>query len=599
MADLFDFSGWATRNDLRCSDGRVIKRDAFKGNDGETVPLIWQHDHSTPEAVIGHALLENRKEGVYAYCALNQNEGAMAAREAIKHGDLESLSIYANGLKQNGNDVIHGSIKEVSLVLAGANPGAYIDNVIMHGDDFVGYGDEGWIYNGETIDTETQYELVHADDDDDDDDEPEQKKAGGRKTVKEIYDSLTDEQKELFALMVGMAKESGNKTNDKTKDEAKHSDNEGSNDMKTNVFEQYGNAPKSNALQHAEAIRNDSAAIFADAKQCGSFREAFLAHTATYGIDSITELFPDHKNINVPPEFIARDSSWATSFLAACKKSPFSKIKAMFADLTADEARAKGYATGNRKVEEVFTLLKRTTNPTTVYKKQKLDRDNIVDITDFDVVNWLWKEMRIMVNEELARAMLIGDGRGPSSDDKIDPLCIRPVWQDNSLYTINKVIEVDEQSTDPEADKANKFIEAAIRARKNYKGAGNPTLYTTEDMLTSLLLLKDGIGRRLYNTVTELATALRVKEIVTVEVMENQVRTVGEGASAVDYTLQGIIINPIDYVVGTTRGGEINTFQDFDIDYNQYKYLMETRCAGSLVKPYTAISIESTPLVEG
>lgn len=585
-----DFSGWATRNNLRCSDGRVIRKNAFKDNDGQKVPLIWQHEHGTPEATIGHAYLENREDGVYAYCSLNNSEGGLAAREAVAHGDIDSLSIYANQLKQAGDDVIHGNIREVSLVLHGANPGAYIDNVMMHSDGTEVYGEEGWVYNGELIDTETKYELTHADDDDEDDEE----ETG--KTVKEIYDSLNEEQKKLVAYLVGLAKQE-EPSKSATKDEAKHSDTEGSNDMRTNVFDNPTGSSQSAVLQHAEEIRQDAANIFADAKQCGSFKEAFLAHTATYGIDSITELFPDHKNVNVPPEFIKRDSDWASRFLAKCKKSPFSKLKAMFADLTADAARAKGYVTGNRKVEEVFTLLKRTTNPTTIYKKQKLDRDNIVDITDFDVVNWLWGEMRIMVNEELARACLLGDGRDPSSDDKIDPLCIRPVWQDNSLYTINTVIEVDEQADDPDADAADKFITAAIKSRKNYKGSGNPILYTTEDMLTKLLLLKDGIGRRLYNTVTELATALRVSEIETVEVMENQTRVVGEGASAVTYTLQGVIINPIDYTIGTTRGGEINTFQDFDIDYNQYKYLMETRCSGSLLKPYTAITIESTPEV--
>lgn len=593
MAELFDFSGWATRNNLRCSDGRVIKRDAFKEQDGETVPLIWQHDHSNPASVIGHALLENRDEGVYAYCALNNEAQARAAKEAVQHGDIDSLSIYANKLRQNGSDVVHGEIREVSLVLHGANPGAFIDNVIQHGDYEV-YSEEGMIYNGELIDTETQYELVHADDDDSSDDA----KTSSGKTLEEIYDSLNEEQKELFALFVGLAKKGGAATD--AKDEAKHSDNEGSNEsMKINVFDQSTDSAKDNVLQHAEAIRNDAANIFADAKTCGSFKEAFLAHTATYGIDSISELFPDHKNVNVPPEFIKRDTDWVDVFMTAVKKSPFSKLKAMFADLTADEARAKGYITGNQKVEEVFTLLKRTTNPTTIYKKQKLDRDNIVDITEFDVVNWLWKEMRIMVNEELARACLIGDGRSGSSDDKIDPLCIRPVWQDNSLYTINTVVEYDAEADDVGADKASKFIDAAIRARKTYKGSGNPTLFTTEDVLTEMLLLKDGVGHRLYKTEAELATALRVSKIVTVEVMENQTRTVGEGAGAVDYDLAGIIINPIDYTIGTTRGGEINTFQDFDIDYNQYKYLMETRCSGSLLKPKSAISIEFTPEVAG
>lgn len=588
-----DFSGWATRNNLRCSDGRVIRKNAFKDNDGSVVPLIWQHNHDKPDCTIGHAYLENREEGVYAYCSLNESEGGLAAREAVKHGDIDSLSIYANGLQQNGDDVVHGNIREVSLVLHGANPGAFIDNVMIHGDREV-FGEEGWIYNGELIREETDLVIEHADDDDKKDDE---KKSEG-KTVKQIYDSLTDEQKQLVAYLVGMAKNEGSGKDD-TKDEAKHSDNEGSTEMRRNVFDQSAGSAQSDVLKHAEEIRNDAKNIFADAKQCGSFKEAFLAHTATYGIDSITELFPDHKNVNVPPEFIKRETDWATQFLSKVKKSPFSKLKAMFADLTADEARAKGYTTGNRKIEEVFTLLKRTTNPTTIYKKQKLDRDNIVDITDFDVVNWLWGEMRIMVNEEIARACLIGDGRDPSSDDKVDPLCIRPIWQDNSLYTINTVVEYDAQADDPDADKADKFVTAAIKARKNYKGSGNPILYTTEDMLTSLLLLKDGIGRRLYETVTQLATALRVSEIVTVEVMENQVRTVGEGVSAVDYTLEGIIINPVDYTIGTTRGGEINTFQDFDIDYNQYKYLMETRCSGSLLKPYSAISIESTPEVAG
>lgn len=578
MAEKFDFSGWATRHNLRCSDGRTIRNGAFEHQDGDVVPLIWAHNHDNPASVIGHALLESHDEGMYAYCALNNSDGGKAAKEAVKHGDVDSLSIYANNLQQNGGDVMHGDIRELSLVLHGANPGAFIDNVVQHGDQMF-YHEEGWIYNGERIDSDTEYYLRHEDDEEEDD-----ATSGSERTIKDVFDDMTEEQKAVVYFMAGEAEK---KAKEETKSEAKHSGIKGDDTMKYNVFDQSSGANDAE-LQHGMTMfRKDKDAIFAEAKKTGSLRDVILAHAEDYGVKDIEWLFPDAKNMTVPPEWIKRDDSWVASFVGGMKKVPFSRIKTMFADITEDEARAKGYIKGKQKKDEVFTLLKRTTEPTTIYKKQRLDRDDLIDITEFDVVAWLKTEMNIMVDEELARAALIGDGRMSSSDDKIPEDHIRPIWKDEDLYTIKAAIDVAPDATDD--DKAKAFIRQAIKARIGYKGSGNPTLYTTEEMLTNMLLLEDGVGRKLYNTESELATALRVRQIVTVEVMERQTR---EGDAGATMTLAGIIVNPADYVLGATRGGEKNFFDDFDLNFNQMIYLMETRRAGALVKPHSAIAIE-------
>ena len=566
----YDFCGWATRNNLRCSDGRRIMKDAFKDNDGQTVPLVWNHQHNDPSNVLGHALLENRDEGVYARCSFNDTESGAIAKALVQHGDIVSLSIYANQLKENpGRDVLHGMIREVSLVHAGANPGAFIDAVMVHGEEAEG---EAIIYSGEDI------SLSHSDEKKDEEVKPveepktiekgEEKMAETNKdkTVGEVFDTLTEEQKTAVYAIIGQIVE--DTKNGETDDE-----DEGDEDMKHNVFEndQYDNTQ---VLSHSEMMD-----VISDAKRFGSMKEAALAH----GIDNIGYLFPDEQNVTNTPQFIQRDTSWVSKVMGAVHHTPFSRIKSMFADITEDDARAKGYIKGKMKKEEVFSLLKRTTTPTTVYKKQKIDRDDVVDITDFDVVAWLKSEMRMMLDEELARAILVGDGRLASSDDKINESNIRPIVSDADLYTIKATVSVAAAAT--ASDKAKEFIRTAIKARKDYKGSGNPTLYTTEDVLTDMLLLEDNIGRTLYENVGSLATKLRVKEIVTVPVMENLT-----GANGGE--LMGIIVNPTDYNVGADKGGAVNLFDDFDIDYNAQKYLIETRCSGALIKPYSAIALE-------
>lgn len=564
--DKFDFSGWATKNDLKCSDGRTILKDAFKNNDGQTVPLVWNHQHNDPNNVLGHALLENRDEGVYAYCAFNDTIAGQNVKMMVEHGDITALSIYANGLKQQGNNVLHGAIKEVSLVLAGANPGAFIDSIISHGEES---DDEAIIFTGEDI------YLSHADEDTKDDKEEkkvdEPKKNENDKTIKDVIDSMTEEQQKVMYAMIAEALQHSDENNE---------NNEEENEMKHNVFEQDDNKQE-NVLSHS-----DIQAIFDDAKR-GSLKESFLAHTADYGIDAIDTLFPEPKTMNNPPEFIKRDMDWVAGVITGVHHTPFSRIKSMFANITEDEARAKGYIKGNLKKEEVFTLLKRTTTPTTIYKKQKLDRDDILDITDFDVVAWIKSEMRMMLDEEIARAILVGDGRLTSDDDHIPETNIRPIWKDEDLYTIKAKITVGANATDD--DKAKAMIKAAVKARKNYKGSGNPVLYTTEDFLTDALLLEDTQGYRLYKSVQELATAMRVSKIVTVPVMENLTRNDSDNN---ERTLMGLIVNLNDYNVGADKGGAVNMFDDFDIDYNQQKYLMETRCSGALIKPYSAIALE-------
>ena len=556
-----DFSGWATKNDLRCSDGRTIRRNAFAGDDGHTVPLVWQHSHNNPENVLGHALLQNKDEGVYAYCMLNNTDSARHAKELIRHGDICALSIYANGLKQDHGDVLHGSIKEVSLVLAGANPGALIDYIdIQHGEDAA---TEARIY------TNMDISLEHADEPE----EGEKKMADSNKekTVKNIFNTLNEEQKNAVYYLVGQAMDS--------KGEDGADDNKEDEEVKHNVFE--NDTPK-NTLTHAEFVE-----ILGDGKRCGSLKEAALAH----GIEDVGMLFPEPHNLNTPPEFIKRKDDWVAKVMNAVHHTPFSRVKSMFADLTEDEARAKGYIKGKFKKEEVFSLLKRTTDPTTIYKKQKMDRDDVLDITDFDVIAWLKTEMRMMLEEECARAILTGDGRLSSSDDKIAEDHVRPVWKDSDLFTIKVPVTVAQSASD--SDRAKATIRAIIKSRKNYRGSGDPTFYTTEDVVTDMLLIEDTTGRVIYDTMDKLRTVLRVKEIVTVPPMEGLSREVNNGGKVEMHNLLGLIVNLNDYNVGADNGGSMRMFDGFDIDFNAMKYLIETRFSGALIKPYSAMAIES------
>ena len=573
----YDFSGWATRNNIKCSDGRTILRDAFKHNDGQTVPLVWNHQHNESANVLGHAVLENREEGVYAYCTFNDTEAGKNAKLLVEHGDVTALSIYANQLKQNGSNVMHGTIREVSLVLAGANPGAFIDSIIRHGEFCE---DEAVIYTGENL------SLEHADQKPSDkedkageDDKGDGKVEGNKeKTIKDVVDSMSEEQKNVLYALVGQALE-GKEMAQSAIEENNNIEDGGEQEMKHNVFEGR-ETDKKDVLSH-DAMET----IFKDAKRYGSLKESFLAHAENYGIKDIEWLFPDAKNVNMPPDFIKRDDSYVQKVMRGVHHVPFSRIKSMHADITADQARAKGYIKGKLKKEEVFTLLKRTTTPTTIYKKQKLDRDDVVDITDFDVVAWLKMEMRMMLDEEIARAILVGDGRLSSDDDKINEMCIRPIATDADLYCVKAKVSVASAATEDEIAKA--FIRTVIKSRKEYKGSGSPTLFTTEDVLTNCLLLEDKNGRIIYDTVEKLATALRVKEIVTVEVMEGAKTKVEEQ----EKPLMALMVNLVDYYVGADKGGAVNMFDDFDIDYNQQKYLMETRCSGALVKPYSAIAV--------
>ena len=573
----YDFSGWATKNNIKCSDGRTILRDAFKHNDGQTVPLVWNHQHNESANVLGHAVLENREEGVYAYCTFNDTEAGKNAKLLVEHGDVTALSIYANQLKQNGSNVMHGTIREVSLVLAGANPGAFIDSIIRHGEFCE---DEAVIYTGENL------SLEHADQKPSDkedkageDDKGDGKVEGNKqKTIKDVVDSMSEEQKNVLYALVGQALE-GKEMAQSAIEENNNIEDGGEQEMKHNVFE--GKETDNKDVLSHDAMET----IFKDAKRYGSLKESFLAHAEKYGIKDIEWLFPDAKNVNMPPDFIKRDDSYVQKVMRGVHHVPFSRIKSMHADITADQARAKGYIKGKLKKEEVFTLLKRTTSPTTIYKKQKLDRDDVVDITDFDVVAWLKMEMRMMLDEEIARAILVGDGRLSSDDDKINEMCIRPIATDADLYCVKAPVTVASAATEEEIAKA--FIRTVIKSRKEYKGSGSPTLFTTEDILTNCLLLEDKNGRIIYDTVEKLATALRVKEIVTVEVMEGAKTKI----ESQEKPLMALMVNLVDYYVGADKGGAVNMFDDFDIDYNQQKYLMETRCSGALVKPYSAIAV--------
>lgn len=560
----YDFSGWATKNNLKCSDGRTILKDAFKHDDGVTVPLVWNHQHNDPINILGHALLENRDEGVYAYCKFNETDSGKNAKLLVEHGDVSALSIYANQLKQQGGNVIHGAIREVSLVLAGANPGAFIDSVIAHGEESE---EEAVIFTGEDI------VLSHASEDkpENKDSKPkedgkkEEMKEEKQKTVKEVFDTLTEEQKTVVYAIIGQIME-------ENQNESKDIEG-GKEEMKHNVFDN-DKENKEEVLSHS-----DTEAIFSDARRYGSLKDSVLAH----GITNLEYLFPEDTNLNKVPEFISRDTGWVKNVMSSVHHTPFSRIKSQFADITAEDARAKGYTKGNLKKEEVFSLLKRSTTPTTVYKKQKLDRDDVIDITDFDVVSWIKGEMRMMLDEELARAFLIGDGRLSSSDDKINEQNIRPIYNDADLYTVKAEIDVGASATSE--DKAKAFIKSVIKNRKEYKGTGSPTLYTTEDVVADCLLLEDSNGRFIYDTMDKLKNVLRVKDIVTVPVMEG-----AKGAKGGD--LMAILVNLADYNVGADKGGAVNMFDDFDIDYNAQKYLIETRCSGALIKPYSAIAFE-------
>ena len=579
----YDFAGWATRANLRCSDGRVIKSNAFADCDGRTVPLVWNHDHSSPASVLGHALLQNMNDGVYAFCKFNNTQDGQIAKECVRNGDVNALSIYANHLKQNGNEVLHGAIREVSLVLAGANPGAFITD-IAHSDDANTDDFSAQIFTGEYIEHSDGIEL---DDGKDDPNEGQENKTmnnnyqlnhadegmeapegngGSDETVKDVFNTLSEKQKKAVYIIVAQAVQdakggSGDEGNSNEEDE----------EMKHNVFADGDETYEGAVLTHSdmEELAQNS---LADAKKFGSLRDAVMAHAdQDYGIKDIDILFPDARTITSTPEFIKREDGWVSKVMNGTHHTPFSRIKSVFADITADDARAKGYMKGKLKKEEVFTLLKRTTDPQTIYKKQKIDRDDAIDITDFDVLAWLKGEMRIMLDEEIARAIVYGDGRLADSEDKIDPSHIRPITADADLYTIKKTLE----GTTAE-DIAKVLVDEAVMAMDEYKGSGNPTGLIRQDIYTRCLLLKDGQGYRLFKTPAELATAMMCKELVPVP----------NDIAGTNYLT---MVNLDDYSVGADKGGAVSMFDDFDIDYNQQKYLIETRCSGAMTKPYGAI----------
>lgn len=551
----YDFAGWATKYNTACSDGRTISNGAFKHCDEVSVPLVWNHTYSSPENVIGKVTLKHREEGVYAYGEFNDSETANTAKNLVTHGDITALSIYANKLKQQGGHVLHGDIKEVSLVLAGANPGASIVEVLVHGDVVEA---EATIYNDEE-----GLELSHADGQNED----QKEDPNTDETVADVYNTLSDKQKLAVAAIIDQLTDESDEDNNK--------DDEEEDDMKHNVFDQ---TKKEGAeLNHSEFM----AASIRDAKKYGTLKESCLAHAAEYGIEDIETLFPEAVGVTKEPTLIDRDQSWVNGFFNAVKKSPFSKLKALYADITADEARALGYTKGSLKKDEVFSLLKRTTSPTTIYKKQKLDRDDVIDITDFDVVAWIKKEMRGKLQEELVRAILVGDGRSALSEDKIKEANIRPIFNDSDLFTIKYAIG--------SGERAKELIKGAIKARTEYEGTGVPNMYTTEENLADMLLLEDVNGRFIYNDEAALAKTLRVKEIITVPVMKNLVREANDGKT---HEVLAVIVNPADYTVGADKGGQVTMFEDFDIDFNQQKYLLETRCSGSLLQPKTAITLE-------
>lgn len=589
----FDFSGWASKNDLKCGDGRVIRHGAFANQDGKKVPLFWNHEHDDVSSVLGHAILENRDEGVYAYGYLNNTPAGQHAKECLSHGDIISLSIWANNLNQEGRDVLHGVIREVSLVPAGANPGAFVESVLAHGQPMEDFDEEGIFYTGEEI------ELVHAAEPPKKKKEPEketetesEEKDDDELTIQDVIDSMTETQRRvLYALLA--------ENNAETKTEAPSTE-KGESEMKHNLFSDGENNVDTSVLSHSDMEK-----ILADGKRLGSLRDAVqqniqdgvLVHAAIptdgmttsgktlpYGVGDPTFLYPEPHNLNRTPEWLSRDMSWVQKVMSSVHRIPFTRVKSQYANITEDDARARGYLKGKQKKEEVFTMLKRTTSPQTVYKLQRMDRDDIIDITDFDVVAWIKAEMRVMLDEELARAILIGDGRDTSSDDHISEEHIRPVVKDAPLF--NTTVKVSVPKDADEATIAKATINAIIRSRKQYKGTGNPTFWTTEDVLTEMLLLEDQIGHKLYKSEAEVATTLRVSNITTVEPMEGYKIEI----TAKKYPLIGVMVNLADYDFGNDKGGDISLFDDFDIQYNQYRYLIETRRSGALVKPFSAIT---------
>lgn len=589
MAIDYDCSGWATKANTRCYDGLTIAPDAFKECDGKTVPMVYNHDHSSVDNVIGHCLLKNRPQGVYCYAKFNDTDTGRTAKACVENGDLNAFSIYANGLQKVGKTVKHGFIREVSLVLAGCNPGALIDEVVKHSADEDYDEGEAFIYNDEGLslthglDPEVNplEELTHSADDGND---TKQEDAGmadeekNGKTLKEVYNSMTDEQKECCHALVGLVMEAADS-------EDGEDDGEEDTTVKQNVFDR---DTTETVLKHSIGDIN---AVIKGAKSSGTMKAAFensditgeeLAYLS-HGIDNVEWLFPDDKVLDNPPRIIDKDQTWVGKVMSAVHHIPFSRFKSMFADLTEEDARAKGYIKGNFKKEQVFGLLRRSTSPTTVYKKQKMDRDDVIDITSFDVIAWLKSEMRLKLNEEIARAILIGDGRPAASEDKVDENCIRPVFNDADLFTIK--VQVSTTGLTAVEDKYKAAIKSILRSRKEYKGAGTPTLFTTEDALTEMLLLEDTIGHALYADEAALARKLRVSNIVTVPQMEGM-----KGAKGGD--LFGIIVNLSDYTVGADKGGAVSMFDDFDIDFNAMKYLIETRCSGALTTPYSAIAVE-------
>lgn len=551
----YDFGGWATMYNVACSDGRTIISDAFKHCDGLKIPLVWNHNYSGPESIIGKATLKHSDIGVYAYCEFNDNETAKTAKNLVVHGDITALSIYANKLKQEGGRVLHGDIKEVSLVLAGANPGASIQEVLVHGEI---EENAAMIYNDSEV-----LDLHHADQNEE---EPKEEK-----TVAEIYQSMTEEQKKVVAIIADAIMNNDEKENEED-------NNEEDDNMKHNVFDQN---QEGNEIKHSEIL----AESLKDAKKYGTLKESVLAHAESYGITDIEQLFPEEHTLNNEPQILDNDQSWVAKFLNNTKKSPFSRLKAVFADTSDDKARALGYVKGNLKKEEVFSLLNRTTSPQTVYKKQKLDRDDILDITDFDVVAFMKKEMRMKLEEELARAMLIGDGREALSQDKIKEQHIRPIFNDSDLYTIKAELPANVHAL----GEAHDVIRTVIKAMAEYEGKGQPTMFVHPDLLAQMLLIEDKNGRFVYENEAVLARTLRVKEIVPVPLMKELTR---KGTESKVYDVKAIIVNPADYTVGADKGGQVSMFEDFDIDYNQQKYLIETRCSGSLMQPKTAICVE-------
>ena len=621
----FDFSGWATRFNVKCSDGRTIRKDAFKHNDGQTVPLVWNHNHVEASNVLGHALLENREEGVYAYCSFNNTDQGQNAKELVKHGDICSLSIYANQLKQNGGDVIHGAIREVSLVLAGANPGAKIENVMAHGDEVD--PEQAIMWNAsETFEFDVEKEIVkHSDPVEDQESVQEEidsediKHSDDDKTIQEVFDTFTEEEKAVTYALIGAAIKENNSSNAEPAKNVKHSDDGEktikevfdamSETKKTVVYALIGAAleakeadkeetqeeekeMKQNAFestfdnQGAVLAHSDLIATIETAKKTGSLRDALKETCLAHGIDNIDVLFPDFKAVKGPSTYDDSRQDWVRKVMSSVHHVPFAKIKSSYFDVTGEEARARGYIKGNQKQEEVIAAFKRTTTPQTIYKLQKLDRDDIIDIVDFDVVAYIKQEMRTKLDREIARAILIGDGRPASSNDKINPLNIRPVLGDDPVYTISKVMKKD--SGENEYAFAKRFIKTSIKSRKEYKGSGNLTLWCTEDLLTDMLLIEDLNQRVIYDTIEKLKTALMVKDIVTIPEFEGQTRTV----NGKTLKLMGIYVNLVDYAVGADKGGAVSMFDDFDLNFNKYEYLIETRCSGALTEPYSAITFE-------